>query len=101
MTDSANVEPSQQPRRRRRWWQFSLRGLFLLVTLSGVGLYIKGELEWQRKKALADRWAVVAIDFEAKLAAAGPTYDPQSSNPLACPEPLEPPRQLEVLHIGM
>jgi hypothetical protein len=101
MTDAADAEPSKQPRRRRRWWQFSLRGLFLLVTLCGVVLYIKGELEWQRKKGLAERWAVVAIEHEAKLAAAERAYDPQNSNPLGCPEPLELPEQLDVLRIGM
>ncbi len=101
MTDSADADRSNQPRRRRQWWQFSLRGLFLLVTLCAVGLYIKGELEWQRKKGIAERWAVIAIEYAATIADSDSHEDLLNPNPLGCPEPLEQPEQLEVLRIGM
>ena len=93
MPDSVQPDLAIKPR-RRRWWQFSLRGLFLLVTLCAAALYGKIELDWQRKKAIADRWAMVVIHHEAQIAESDVRDDLLNSRPLACPEPLDLPEQL-------
>ena len=60
MVETAPERVPPQP--KRRWYQYSLRTLLILVTLVAVGL--SSWLEWQRRRRLgiAREWAQACLD---------------------------------------
>jgi len=90
--------PVRKP--RRSWFSFSLRSLLVVTTLICVGIAIKQQYDWRRKRELIHKW--IAPLVEAARAANGDVRKHQDPERGATkPAEITPEEELAVLTFGI